>query len=151
MREEIDLSKMSLLELIERIREYEKKYGKNIKEFMDEFDEDEASYEELVDVFIWEELEEELKRRLDRERVVLEAANGDILKILAPLRLRVLSILARNGPMTLTQIAKKIKKTQASALMALKPLVRIGLVNVRIVSGRKIYWTNVREITIKLA
>jgi len=151
MREEIDLSKMSLLELIERIREYEKKYGKNLKEFMDEFDEDEASYEELVDVFIWEELEEELKRRLDRERVVLEAANGDILKILAPLRLRVLSILARNGPMTLTQIAKKIKKTQASALMALKPLVRIGLVNVRIVSGRKIYWTNVREITIKLA
>lgn len=151
MREEIDLSKMSLLELIERIREYEKKYGKNLKEFMDEFNEDEASYEELVDVFIWEELEEELKRRLDRERVVLEAANGDILKILAPLRLRVLSILARNGPMTLTQIAKKIKKTQASALMALKPLVRIGLVNVRIVSGRKIYWTNVREITIKLA
>ena len=52
--------------------------------------------------------------------------------------------------MMLAQITRKTRKTQASVLMTLKPLIRRRFVNIKTVGSRKLYWTNIKEITIKL-
>jgi len=150
MREVLNLSSMSISEILQKIKMFERKYGKTLSEFLKDFDENEANVEELVDVFIWEELEKELKRRLLSPKLILSPKDAELIRLLSPLRLEILSILTKHKNLTPSDIAKKLNRPLGSIVSALSLLEKIGLIKSRNIDGRKYYYTHLEEIVIKL-
>jgi len=134
---------------LQKIRTFEKKYGKTLSEFLKEFDENEASVEELVDVFIWEELEKELKRRLLSRKLILSPKDAELIKLLSPLRLEILSILTKHQNLTPSDITKKLNRPLGSVVSALS-LLKKDLIKSKNINGRKYYYMHLEEIVIKL-
>ena len=109
-RKEIDYSSMPFSEILQKIRHYESKYSKTYKEFILEYDDDEAAPEESSDQFEWSILEEEKQERIFSGRAKI--------------------ILNSNGPKSLSDLVKNdtLEKFYQDVLL---PLEKEGVVEYR--------------------
>ncbi len=150
-RSEEDLSKLSYSQLMENIREFERKYGKDFDSFKSSLDEDKAKSDELVDEFIWEQYVKEIRRRFQGGKLELTIEDvKELTEVFTATRLEVISYLSKKGEGTVSEIAKAVGKPVGSVSEILKILESKGIISSHRKGRRKVYRLLVREILLKL-
>jgi len=147
-----NLSKIGYSDLMETIRRFEKKYGKDFHDFSSELEENRASFEELVDKFEWEQYMNEMRKRSELGRLELNIRDAkEFTEIFTPLRLDILGILAGRGEASVSEIAEAIRRPVGSVSEMLKILESKGIVTSKRKGKRKIYRLLVKEIILRIS
>ncbi len=150
-RSKEDLSKLSYSQLMENIREFEEKYGKDFNNFKASLDEYKAKSEELVDEFLWEQYVKEIRRRFQGGRLELTIEDiKELTEVFTATRLEVIAYLSKKGEGTVSEIAKAVGKPVGSISEILKILESKGIISSHRKGRRKVYRLLVREILLKL-
>ncbi len=150
-RSKEELSKLSYSQLMENIREFEKKYGKDFSSFKSSLEEHKARSEELLDEFLWEQYVKEIKRRFQGGRLELTIEDAkELTEVFTATRLEVIAYLSRKGEGTVSEIAKAVGKPIGSVSEILKILESKGIISSHRKGRRKVYRLLVKEILLKL-
>jgi len=151
-REVENLDELSVGRLTEKIRTLEAKYGVRYDEFAANLNEDEATYEELIDEFNWGCYADTLSHRLTgtKEYRISVGDFDKVTEVFSPLRMATLRTLAKLGKATASEVAAELGKPLGSVVTALNVLERHGLAKRVEEEGEKRYVSQIAKIVISV-